>query len=195
MSPAKSTPKRLLTVTNGLTVALAVVIGLNVWYFTSRSAPAHVLEGMRAPELHLPRVVDAAPSTATVALSDYRGKVVLVDFWALFCPPCLEELPVLDAMTRDLPEDDFALLAVNVDPAPASERAPRIDDLVQTEGYHLDMLLGDQRSLATYQVDHLPALILIDRDAHVRRVFIGRTPAKTIRHEIDVLIREGRRDS
>lgn len=65
---------------------------------------------------------DAAPSFTlqttkqeTFALSDYRGKVVLVHFWATWCPPCVEELPQLEKLYRSLQGKDLEILAVSVD--------------------------------------------------------------------------------
>ncbi len=50
-----------------------------------------------------------------VAVEDYRGKVVLIDFWASWCPPCLKSLPKYDDLRREIGTSDFEIVAVNVD--------------------------------------------------------------------------------
>ncbi len=54
-------------------------------------------------------------SGQTVSLTDYRGRVVFVDFWASWCPPCLVSLPAYDRMLAQIGTDDFAIIAINVD--------------------------------------------------------------------------------
>ena len=51
----------------------------------------------------------------TVAVEEYRGKVVLIDFWASWCPPCLKSLPKYDDLRREIGTSDFEIVAVNVD--------------------------------------------------------------------------------
>ena len=52
---------------------------------------------------------------STLRLSDYRGKIVFIDFWASWCPPCLVSLPAYDKMYKELGNTEFEFIAINVD--------------------------------------------------------------------------------
>lgn len=71
-------------------------------------------EGDRAPAFELP----ALDGQGEVNLSDYRGKVVWLDFWASWCPPCLVSLPQLEKLRREMPAAKFQIIAINVDDNP-----------------------------------------------------------------------------
>ena len=58
------------------------------------------------------RTIDGSKS---VAVEDYRGKVILIDFWASWCPPCLKSLPKYNDLRREIGTENFEIVAVNVD--------------------------------------------------------------------------------
>jgi thiol-disulfide isomerase/thioredoxin len=83
------------------------------------SSPAQALEpGDRAPAFS----ARALEGDASISLSQYRGKVVYLDFWASWCAPCAAALPALDALRKEFPQDQFRVLAVNVDSDPKLAR-------------------------------------------------------------------------
>ncbi len=96
------------------------------------------------------------------ALSDWKGKVTLVNFWAVWCAPCRKELPALDALNRDLGGEDFAVLTI----AAGRNALPGINRLfdevgVKTLAVYLDPKLQLSREMG---VMGLPVSILLDRD-------------------------------
>jgi cytochrome c biogenesis protein CcmG, thiol:disulfide interchange protein DsbE len=106
-------------------------------------------------------------SSRTVDLSKLRGRVVVLNLWATFCAPCIEELPSLLALQRRMP--DLTVVAVSMDTDPDIYRR----FLVQ---HHVDVLTvrdEDQRVNALYGTAQIPETYIIDRQGVLRRKFIG----------------------
>ena len=106
-------------------------------------------------------------------LSAYRGRVLLIDFWATWCVPCIVALPELRALVADLPADQFALLAVSVD-----EELAAVTDLMETEpmpwsNWHVGMGSDIERSLA---VRGFPTYVLVDREGVILANGFGPLP-------------------
>ena len=117
---------------------------------------AFALSPARAPEIAFE--LDGAP----VALKDFAGRVVLVNFWATWCAPCLKELPSLDALERDLGGKEFAVIAIAAD-ARGPEVAARFLEKLGVS--HLK-LYRDPRLRLTSAIggaNVLPVSILYDR--------------------------------
>ena len=101
-----------------------------------------------------------------VSLSDYRGKVVLVNFWATWCQPCLVELPHLQEMYKELKDRDFVVLSISVD---APRDVSKVKPLVKTRGLEFPVLLDTSSSvLSVYNPSQaLPYNVLIDKEGKV----------------------------
>ena len=114
-----------------------------------------------------------------VALEAQRGKLVLLDFWAAWCAPCVRAIPLLARLQREHPAE-LRVLSVNVDGD--LESARRYDG--QTGGV-LTMLLDSDSELARrYGVQTLPHLVLIDRKGRVARVFVGEVREPVLREAL-----------
>lgn len=106
-------------------------------------------------------------SGRTVDLSKLRGRVVVLNLWATYCAPCIEELPSLLALQRQMP--DLAIVAVSMDQDPDVYRK----FLVQ---HHVDLLTvrdEEQRVNALYGTAQIPETYIIDKQGVMRRKFIG----------------------
>jgi peroxiredoxin len=146
--------KLLLT----LIVVLGLMAGLTACYSGSR--PAGINNS--APDF---TVTD---SERSVSLHDLKGKVVVLNFWATWCPPCVEEMPSLVALQNRM-KDHVTVLAVSVD--------------VDGDAYHkfvrdhkvnlLTVRDGDQKSNTLYGTYKFPETYVIDREGKIRRKFIG----------------------
>ena len=124
----------------------------------------------------LPAVGRAAPDFAAksdggrnVRLSELRGQVVLVNFWASWCSPCRQELPLLNKLYTQYRAAGFVLLAVNVDDNPKDAEA-----MLKRLGLRFPTLFDGSKNVAKlYGVDTMPATLVIDRDGRVRYVHRG----------------------
>jgi len=104
-----------------------------------------------------------------VFLSDFKGKTVIVTFWATWCPPCQEEIPGLVTLYPDLQARNAELLSVNVLEAPDKVRA-----YVQDMGINYPVLLDTRGLVAmTYGVRGIPASLFIDKQGVLRHIQVG----------------------
>ena len=103
------------------------------------------------------------------SLADYRGKVVLVNFWATWCEPCRDELSSMRRLRERLAGQPFDVLAVNY-----GESATRISDFLTRERLDLTVLLDpNQEAARTWRVRVLPGSFLVGADGRVRLSVIG----------------------
>lgn len=133
---------------------------------------------------------------ATVHLSDYRGKVVLLDFWATWCGPCKIEIPWFMEFEQQFKDRGFAVLGVSMDEGGWDDVKPYLDE----RKINYRVLLGNESVATNYTkaaqdlgrdggVDSLPTTFLIDRAGRVAVVHIGLEKGKNeIRDEIDSLL-------
>jgi peroxiredoxin len=126
------------------------------------SAPQ--LVGHAAPEF---TVTDGGQ---TVALRDLRGKIVVLNFWATWCPPCVEEMPSLIAMQKQM-KDKVIVLAISTDESESAYRK-----FIRDHGLTPTLLTirdADQKSNALYGSFRFPETYIIDSKGVLRRKFIG----------------------
>ena len=103
------------------------------------------------------------------SLGDYKGRVVLVNFWASWCNSCIREFPSLERLSRAMDPDHFALLAVNVREGKGSVRRFR---RLQDAGIEL-LLDKHGATAASWGVEVYPTSFIVDTGGVIRRQFIG----------------------
>jgi peroxiredoxin len=121
-----------------------------------------------------------------VALADYRGKVVLVDFWASWCSPCRQSLPLYDKLRTDYAAADFVILAISIDEDVADAKSFLAEHPVK-----YTTLQNPQGDIAkAFDLKGMPSSYLIDRDGTVRARHVGFEPKDidALKHEIADLI-------
>jgi peroxiredoxin len=117
-------------------------------------------------------------------LSEYRGQVVMLNFWATWCGPCRQELPRLDRLSEQYRRAGFVLLGVNVDDNPRNAQ-----DLMAQLGVRFPVLFDAAKQVSgRYDIDAMPSTVLIDRGGVVR--YVHRGYQSGVEKEYDGKIRE-----
>jgi cytochrome c biogenesis protein CcmG/thiol:disulfide interchange protein DsbE len=165
----------------GIVGVLAVVLTVGAWVMRDQLFPVEV--GSRAPDF-VAREVNGAGGVKTLA--DYKGKVVVLNIWATWCGPCVEEMPTFERLKALVPDTNLRIVAVSTDDYVGM-------DSVRTFGKNLKLsfeLLLD--SLHRIDRDYLttgyPETFVIARDGTIRKKWIG--PADWASESNVALIRE-----
>jgi len=123
-----------------------------------------------------------------VRLADTKGKVVLVDFWASWCPPCKESFPALDRIDHDFRSRGVDVIAVNVD-----ERRKDADTFLAAHPHQLLVVFDAQgKSAKAFKVRGMPTSFVIDRQGEIRYTHQGYSKSvdADYRHELETLLNE-----
>jgi len=138
------------------------------------------LRGKRAPEFNL-RTVDGKK----VSLSDYKGKAVLINFWATWCAPCKIEMPWLVALRSQYAPQGFEILGVNEDDA-GTPRA-KLAKFGQEQGLNYPLLVGDDAMSRKYGgVEFLPTSYFVGRDGKI----VAETAGLVSKSEVEASIKK-----
>jgi thiol-disulfide isomerase/thioredoxin len=109
-----------------------------------------------------------------IKLSDYKGKVIVVNFWATWCGPCRKELPSLSQISSELKDKDFKLIGVSVDQEQADLKGfLKSYDLSYSIVHKPDKLLEQYMSAAGQNQNVIPQTYIIDKNGKVVEVVIG----------------------
>jgi len=120
----------------------------------------------------------------TVQLSDYRGKVVLLNFWATWCDPCRYEIPWFIEFERQHKGQGFAVVGVSMDEDGWQAVKPFISEL----GINYRILLGDDKVSQLFGgVDALPTSFVIDRDGRIAAVYVGLASKSSYENDLQKL--------
>jgi len=119
-------------------------------------------------------------SGSTVSLAQYKGKVVLLDFWATFCGPCVKAMPKLQKLHEQHAAKGFAVIGIATD----EEGSKIVTPMVSKLKVKYPILLTNEAAWKEYDVETLPALFLIDRSGQIVKRFGGGVDHKTIEREV-----------
>jgi peroxiredoxin len=123
-----------------------------------------------------------------IRLSEYRGQVVLINFWASWCGPCRQEMPHLDAIHQKYESLGFTVFGVNVE-----QDRELADKVLRDIPVTFPILFDDENRVSElYQVDAMPATVLVDRDGEIRFMHRGYKPGYELEyeHQVRALVRE-----
>ncbi len=150
----------------------------------SYAVPLPALDGAEpAPNLTLP-----TPEGGTLALSDLRGKVVFVNFWGTYCPPCVDEMPALQATYDALGDQGLVVVGVNVE-----EKPDKVAAWTQQHGITFPIALSDDGTInPVLGLRQMPTTWFVDANGILRGKMIGQMDGRTARRVATLLLAEPR---
>ena len=160
------------------TWAAAIRNGGSPNFYAGPSASTPQLLGKAAPDFRLKRL-----RGSELSLAEFKGKVVLLDFWATWCAPCRQEMPDFEKLHRELSGKDVVILAIDV-----NEGEDIVAEYIDKEKYTFPVLFSEGSDvLERYSVNAYPTLVAIDKSGRIADYAIGRGPESEnrIRQAID----------
>jgi thiol-disulfide isomerase/thioredoxin len=137
--------------------------------------------GFAAPDFSL-KTLDGG----TLSLSDLRGKNIMLNYWASWCIPCMEELPILEKIHQDYRDGDLVIVTVN---GIQQDDLGTVNETVGSLGLTLPVVLDEGESIwNTYLVRFLPTSFFIDDQGIIRNIQLGSVSEADLRLKIDRLI-------
>jgi len=147
-----------------------------------------ILTAVQAESDMAPNFTLKSRSGKNIKLSELRGQVVMINFWASWCGPCRKEMPLLEKLYKKYKALGFVILGVNVDDKPK-----QAESLLKQINISFPVLFDtDKKISAKYKVTAMPSSFFIDRDGKLRSEHKGYLPEYELlyKNEIKKLIRE-----
>lgn len=151
-------------------------------FLVSMAAIADIPEGA-APDFTL-----KSASGENLRLSELRGEVVMINFWASWCAPCRQEMPLLDELYNQYHPLGFTILGVNVE-----EDSAKAKQMLQENPVNFPVVFDNKSAVSKlYDVVAMPSTVLVDRDGNVRYLHRGYKPGyeEAYQQQVRELIRE-----
>ena len=104
-----------------------------------------------------------------ISLKDFRGKAVMLNFWATWCPPCRREMPSMEKLYSKIDKTKIDIVAVNI-----QESKSTVSEFIRKNKYTFPVLADEEGKAASiYQIRSIPTTFIIDKKGYVRAQFIG----------------------
>ena len=113
---------------------------------------------------------------------ELKGRIVLLDFWAVWCPPCLDAFPKLTGLARELRDEQFDLVAI----AAYSGSAAAVREFLEDYTADYTQVVGDEDLVYRYGVIGYPTYFLVDPEGNIYRKYVGALPGLIERVKADV---------
>ncbi len=167
---------QLALITGGLLVTAGSVVPVEAVASTVKVSEA-------APDFTLKTLAGS-----NLRLEEYRGQVVLINFWASWCGPCRQEMPILDRLHQRYEDTGFAVWGINVEGE--AEPAQKLVD--KTKVTFPVLIDAGQAVSELYELEAMPSTVVVDRDGRVRYVHRGYKPGDEAKYVevVKKLIRE-----
>ena len=165
-------------------LAVALIFGVaGVWFGTRHFAPSPA-EASAVETFYQRTLPDAKGAPA--AMSQWKGRLLVLNFWATWCAPCVEEMPELTALQKELQAKNIQILGIGIDNAAnISAFAEKYQIgyplyVAGIDGSELSRALGNQAG-------GLPFTVLVDASGKVRKTYLGRLKMNDLRRDLSAL--------
>ena len=150
-------------------------------------AENHPLNGQKVPRFNA-RLL----SGKTLPAKDLQGKILVIDFWATWCKPCIESIPITEKACRESDEDDIVFLAVNV-----GEEAEKVNEFVKQQKWDLNIVLDEKMEVSkAFKADVIPLRVVVSKDGIAESIHYGYTGPEPLKarlaDEFEVLAAGGK---
>ncbi len=125
-------------------------------------------KGEIAPDFTLP-----ALNGDKIRLSDFKSKVVLIEFWATWCPPCKDAIPHLNSLQEKYLDKGLVVMGITID---ENEYIANIRNFVEEKGIRYKILFSDSLTSKLYNVNTIPTIYLLDKDQKIVNRYLGYYP-------------------
>lgn len=165
---------------------LGLVLALGLAFFLVMGRVVDVATGPVPPRRGVPAPAFSAVDLAGAekSLADYRGQVVLVDFWATWCPPCVASMPELEATYQSLGARGFVVLGLNQEP----DSPDRVRGFVRSKGLSFPILIDPGVIRRDFGVHSFPTSFLVDREGTICEVFRGPVSGAKLTRAVETLL-------
>ncbi|MBN1823432.1 MAG: TlpA family protein disulfide reductase [Endomicrobiales bacterium] len=116
-----------------------------------------------------------------VALESLRGKIVFIDFWASWCPPCKASIPAVERLYGALDGKEVAVLGINIENKPEA-----VKRFVLEKGFSYPVLSGNSRIASEYGVSGIPAFFIINGEGNIVKKYAGYYPGMEEEWEAEI---------
>jgi peroxiredoxin len=166
---------------------LAVLALIFFTTFSGKNAPVDSGgNGVTAPLFSLTTL-----SGEKIHLADFRGKVIILDFWATWCPPCQEGIPHLNQLYREYRKDGLVVIGISLDRGGPEEVRRFLDQ----KGVEYINVMGNEEVFQAYsglpglgKIQGIPTAFIVDREGRVHKKFVGLTPKQTLEAAIKPIL-------
>ena len=117
-------------------------------------------------------------------LKDYRGKILLLDFWATWCHGCKQEMPWFADFDRKYRDSGLAVLGISMD----DDGWKVVSPFIKSTGVPYQIVLGDEKTAKSYQIENMPDTFLIDREGRVAAVYRGMVDRENLEANIRLVL-------